>query len=199
MPILGCKMPILELIKLASHRAKRKAKWCKTHPNTQIWTEQNGHKSTIQPLNVWFKTAIRARMERRKRVFCKIYLPKLGYPKNLPTNFPLPPTAYYLLPHYLLPHYLLPHYLLPYYLLPHYLLPHYLLPHYLLPYYLLPYYLLPYYSTTYYSTTYYSTTYYSTTYYSTTYYSTTYYSTTYYSTTYYSTTNHPTTFINRTE
>ena len=162
-------MPILELIKLASHRAKRKAKWCKTHPNTQIWTEQNGHKSTIQPLNVWFKTAIRARMERRKRVFCKIYLPKLGYPKNLPTNFPLPPTAYYLLPHYLLPHYLLPYYLLPYYLLP------------------------------YYSTTYYSTTYYSTTYYSTTYYSTTYYSTTYYSTTYYSTTNHPTTFINRTE
>ena len=102
MPILGCKMPILELIKLASHRAKRKAKWCKTHPNTQIWTEQNGHKSTIQPLNVWFKTAICARMERRERVFCKIYLPKLGYPKNLPTNFPLPP---YCLPSYYLPPY----------------------------------------------------------------------------------------------
>ena len=102
MPILGCKMPILELIKLASHGAKRKAKWCKTHPNAQIWIEQNGHKSTIQPLNVWFKTAIRARMERRKRAFCKIYLPKLGYPKNLPTNFPLPP---YCLPSYYLPHY----------------------------------------------------------------------------------------------
>ena len=95
-------MPILEVIKLASHRAKRKAKWCKTYPNTQIWTEQNGYKSTIQPLNVWFKTAIRARMERRKRVFCKIYLPKLGYPKNLPTNFPLPT---YCLPSYHLPPY----------------------------------------------------------------------------------------------
>lgn len=107
MPILGCKMPILELIKLASHRAKRKAKWCKTYPNTQIWTEQNGHKSTIQPLNVWFKTAIRARMERRKRVFCKIYLPKLGYPKNLTTNFPLPPTAYSLTTYDLPQHHLL--------------------------------------------------------------------------------------------
>ena len=91
MPILGCKMGILEVIKLASHGAKRKAKWCKTHPNAQIWTEQNGHKSTIQPLNVWFKTAIRARMEQRKSVFCKIYSPNLGYPKNLPTNFLLPP------------------------------------------------------------------------------------------------------------
>ena len=91
MPILGCKMGILEVIKLASLGAKRKAKWCKTNPNAQIWTEQNGHKSTIQPLNVWFKTAIRARMERRKRMFCKIYLPNLGYPKNLPTNFLLPP------------------------------------------------------------------------------------------------------------
>ena len=99
---MGCKMPILGVIKLASHRAKRKAKWCKTHPNTQIWTEQNGHKSTIQPLNVWFKTAIHARKERRKSVFCKIYLPKLGYPKNLPTNFPLPP---YCLPSYYLPPY----------------------------------------------------------------------------------------------
>lgn len=100
MPILGCKMPILGVIKLASHRAKRKAKWCKTRPNAQIWTEQNGHKSTIQPLNVWFKTAICARMERRKRVSCKIYLPNLGYPKNLPTNFLLPPyclPSYYLL------------------------------------------------------------------------------------------------------
>ena len=41
-------------------------------------------------------------MERRKRVFCKIYLPKLGYPENLPTNFPLPP---YCLPSYYLPPY----------------------------------------------------------------------------------------------
>ena len=105
MPILGCKMPILEVIKLVSLGAKRKAKWCKTHQNAQIWTEQNGHKSTIQPLNVWFKTAIHARMERRKRVFRKIYLPKLGYPKNLPTNFPLPPyclSSYYLPPYHLL-------------------------------------------------------------------------------------------------
>ena len=105
MPIMGCKTPILEVIKLASHRAKRKAKWCKTHPNAQIWTEQNGHKSTIQPLNVWFKSAIRARMERRKSAFCKIYLPNLGYPKNLPTNFPLPPNclpSYYLPPYHLL-------------------------------------------------------------------------------------------------
>ena len=105
MPIVGCKMPILEVIKLVSLGAKRKAKWCTTHPNAQIWTEQNGHKSTIQPLNVWFKTAIHARMERRKRVFRKIYLPKLGYPKNLPTNFPLPPyclSSYYLPPYHLL-------------------------------------------------------------------------------------------------
>ena len=95
-------MPILEVIKLASLGAKRKVKWCKTHPNAKIWTEQNGHKSTVQPLNVWFKTAICARMERRKRAFCKIYLPNLGYPKNLHTNFPLPP---YCLPSYYLPHY----------------------------------------------------------------------------------------------
>ena len=125
MPILGCKMPILELIKLASHRAKRKAKWCKTHPNAQIWTEQNGHKSTIQPLNVWFKTTIRARMERRKRAFCKIYLPKLGYPKKPPHKFPLtallltilllttlPLTSYY--PTTLVPYNLLPYALLLY-------------------------------------------------------------------------------------
>lgn len=100
MPILGCKTPILEVIKLASLGAKRKAKWCKTHPNVQIWTEQNGHKSTIQPLNIWFKTAIRARMERRKRAFCKIYLPDLGYPKKPPHKFPLTAlllTSYYLL------------------------------------------------------------------------------------------------------
>lgn len=100
-------MPILEVIKLASLGAKRKAKWCKTRPNAQILTEQNGHKNTIQPLNVWFKTAIRARMERRKRAFYKIYLPDLGYPKNLPTNFPLPPyclllTTYYLPSYHLL-------------------------------------------------------------------------------------------------
>ena len=150
-------MPILEVIKLASHRAKRKAKWCKTYPNTQIWTEQNGYKSTIQPLNVWFKTAIRARMERRKRVFCKIYLPKLGYPKNLPTNFSLPP--YCLLSYYLLltilpftPHCLTAYYpttysstayhpttLVPYNLLPYAILLYSLLPYYLLLYYQPPY------------------------------------------------------------
>ena len=73
--------------------------------DTQIWTERNDHESTIRPLNVWFKTAIRARMERRKRAFYKIYLPKLGHPKNLPTNFPLPPyclSSYYLPPYHLL-------------------------------------------------------------------------------------------------
>ena len=107
MPILGCKMGILEVIKLASHGAKRKAKWCKTHPNAQIWTEQNGHKSTIQPLNVWFKTAIRARMEQRKSVFCKIYSPNLGYPKNLPTNFLLPPYCLLLITYYLPSYHLL--------------------------------------------------------------------------------------------
>ena len=172
-------MPILELIKLASHGAKRKAKWCKTHPNAQIWTEQNGHKNTIQPLNVWFKTAIRARMEQRKSVFCKIYLPNLGYPKNLPTNFLLPPYCLLLTTYHTTTYFLLPYYIPRYYLL--------------------PYYLLPYYHTTYYHTTYYPTTFYSTPYYHTTYYSTPYYSTPYYHTTYYSTTNHPTTFINRTE
>ena len=125
---MGCKTPILEVIKLASLGAKRKAKWCKTHPNVQIWTEQNGHKSTIQPLNVWFKTAIRARMERRKRVFCKIYLPNLDYPKKTPHKFPLtallltilllttlPLTSYYPTTSHATTYYLTPYYSTPYY------------------------------------------------------------------------------------
>ena len=135
MPILGCKTPILEVIKLASLGAKRKAKWCKTHPNAQIWTEQNGHKSTIQPLNVWFKTTIRARMERRKRAFCKIYLPKLGYPKKTsPQISPYRPTAYHLTTYHPTTYFLLPYYIPRYYLLPYSLLLYSLLLYYQPPY-----------------------------------------------------------------
>ena len=151
MPILGCKMPILGVIKLVSHRAKRKAKWCKTHPNAQIWTEQNGHKNTIQPLNVWFKTAIRARMEQRKSVFCKIYLPNLGYPKTSPQISSYRPTAYFLL--------LTTLPLTSYYPTTSHATTYYHTTYYSTPYYPTPYYSTPYYHTTYYDTTYYHTTY----------------------------------------
>lgn len=77
-------------------------------------------------------------MERRKRAFCKIYLPILGYSKKL-YNVPL--AALLLTPYYLL---LTPYHSTTYYLITYYPTTYHGTTYDLITYYLLPYYLLLY-------------------------------------------------------